>query len=313
MDFLATYLRAEALEALLTREAAARLSVPGSAAHDGPVPAERPLMPALAAAASLQAGDDGQGDLFSFRVGSPAAALAFGATPEVLLRQALARATAPAQGRDAGGRPTNWERGWVGPVPLPGALMEVMAGIAMALRIRGEPRVALLVDDTAGSGSGDWHEGLNLAVVRQAPLVVVNHDVRGQAADAGMSSMGDRAEGYGFRVWSAEDSDPRGVLESCRQAVAAARSGEGVQVVDVRAVPDLTSAHLVASLRDEGVEDAALMAIRDEAAKEMAEALERVAAEPAPAPEAVATPASPSWSPGGAADLPRVRTPRPWS
>lgn len=305
MDFLTTYLRARALELLLTREAAARVAT----GDDGPTPGERPLIPALAAAASLEAGDDGRGDLFSLRVGSPAAALAFGATPEILLRQALARATAPAGGRDAGGLPTDWDRGWVGPVPLPGALMEVMAGVAMAIRMREEPRVALLVDDTAGSGSGDWHEGLNLAVVRQAPLVLVNHDVRGEAVDAGMSPMGDRAEGYGFRVWTAEDSDPRGVLESCRQAVAAARSGEGVQVVDVRAVPAVTPEHLVARLRDEAVEDEVLTALREEASAEMAAALERVAAEPPPDAAGV----DPARSSQGTAGLHRVRTPRPWS
>lgn len=305
MDFLTTYLRARALELLLTREVAERVAT----GDDGPVPGERPLIPALAAAASLEAGDDGRGDLFSLRVGSPAAALAFGATPEILLRQALARATAPAGGRDAGGLPTDWNRGWVGPVPLPGALMEVMAGVAMAIRMRGEPRVALLVDDTAGSGSGDWHEGLNLAVVRQAPLVVVNHDVRGGAVDAGMSPMGNRAEGYGFRVWTAEDSDPRGVLESCRQAVAAARSGEGVQVVDVGAVPDVSPDQMVARLRDEAVDDAVLTGLREEASAEMSAALERVAAEPAPDAGGV-SPARPSQ---GIADLHRVRTPRPWS
>jgi len=308
VDFLTAFLRAQALEALLSEEALTRVSREGRDA-----PPERPLVPALAAAASLRGGSDGRGDLFSLRVGSPAAALAFGATPEILLRQALARATAPAQGRDAGGLPTDWERGWVGPVPLPGALMEVMAGVAMAVRMRSEPRVALLVDDTAGSGSGDWHEGLNLAVVCQAPLVVVNHDVRGRAADAWMSPMRDRADGYGFRVRNAKDSEPWSVLARCREAVAAARAGEGVQVVDVEAVPDVTPDQLVAALRGEGVEDARLTALRHEASVEMAAALQRVVAEPVPDPGAI-RPATSSSQPSQAArELHRVRTPRPWS
>ena len=306
MDLLRTYLRAQALEVLLAREAASRL--PGADGEPRRLES-RPLIPALPAAGALRFGSHAEGDLFSIRVGSPAAALAFGATPEVLLRQVLARDTAPAQGRDPGGFPTDWDRGWVGPVPLPGALMEVMTGIAMALRLKEEPRVALLVDDTAGSGSGDWHEGLNLAVVRKAPLVVVNHDRRSGTLDAGMATMADRAEAYGFRVWSVEDSDPWGVLEACRQAVAAARSGEGVQVVDVRSGSDAGPDHLISKLREEGMDDATLAALQEEARREMAGALERVAEEPEPGLEALAAPTPPTEL----LDLPTVRTPRPWS
>jgi TPP-dependent pyruvate/acetoin dehydrogenase alpha subunit len=184
-----------------------------------------------------------------------------------------------------------------------------MAGVAIALRLRREPRVALVVDDTSGSASGDWHEGLNLAVVRQAPLVLVNHDVRGPLPGAGAGSMAERAEAYGFQVWEAEDADPEAVLEVSRRAVEAARAGEGVQVVDVRAGTVDGLETLVSRQRDRGLDEAALAGLRQEASAEMRAALERVAAEPAPDPGSER-----SLTRSTLADPPdAVRTPRPWS
>ena len=178
----------------------------------------------------------------------------------------------------------------------------------MALRIRREPRVALLVDDTPGSASGDWHEGLNLAVVRQAPLVLVHHDVRRSALDTGADSMAERAEAYGFRSWEADESNPRAVLDVCGQAVEAARSGEGVQVVDVRSGSGDPLETLLAQRGDEGISDDAVAALRSEATAEMDAALEGVLAEPAPDLESVRGILETTPS-----DLPhRVRGARPW-
>lgn len=309
MDLLRAYLRGEALEALLVGEAVANGSPRFHAGFEEGNRSPRLLTPALPAAAALRFSADGTGDLFSQRIGSPCATLVLGAAPDELLRQALGRGTAPARGRDPGGFPTDLARGWVGPVSVPGVLVEVMAGVAIALRLRRESRVALVVDDTSGSASGDWHEGLNLAVVRQAPLVLVNHDVGGSAPGAGAGSMAERAEAYGFRVWDVEDTDPEAVLQVSRRAVEAARAGEGVQVVDVRAGTVDGLETLVSRQREAGLDETALSELREEASAEMRAALERVAAEPAPDPGEVRV--VPQAAPADA--VARPRTPRPWS
>ena len=299
MELLRAWMRAEALEALLTEVAPAM----GDRANP------RAVGPALPAALALRAGTDGTGDLFSMRVGSPAAALALGARPEELLRQALGRGTAPAQGRDPGGFPTDLDRGLLAPVSVPGLLVEVMAGMALALRMRGTSRVALLVDDTAGSGAGDWHEGLNFAAVQRVPLVVVMDDLRRGASEAAVESMADRAEAYGFGLHTASGSDPASVLAASRAAVDAARAGDGLQVVDVRPPGEDPLGTLVARTVAEGhLGEADLDELRAAAAREMAGALDAVRAEPLPPPDAVQP--FPLPSPPG---LPRVRTPRPWS
>ncbi|MEJ2541287.1 MAG: thiamine pyrophosphate-dependent enzyme [Gemmatimonadota bacterium] len=307
MDLLRIFLRARALEAALAVER--RQGVP--AGYEGVDPgrrtAELPLSPALPAAASLRAASDGTGDLFSLRVGSPAAALAMGASPEELLRQAMGRATAPAEGRDPGGFPTDLRRGLLAPVSLPGTLLEVMAGVALALRRRREPRVALVVDDTAGSGSGDWHEGLNFAAVAGGPLVVVNDDTARSPTDSAVEAMAERADAYGFRVHPVQACDPRAILETCRTAVEAARQGDGLQVVDVRPDGSDPMETLLVQAREEGRSE--VDGLTEEAAREVAAALERVRSEAPPPVEAVL----PARLPVPARSPHRVRTPRPWS
>ena len=299
VELLRAWIRAEALEALLIG------SSPGIG-DDPPTP--RPVGPALPAALALRPRTDGTGDVFSLRVGSPAAALVLGETPEGLLRQALGRRTAPAHGRDPGGFPTDLDRGLLAPVSVPGLLVEVMAGMALSIGMRGEDRVVLLVDDTAGSGSGDWHEGLNFAAVRQVPLVVVMDGTRERSSEAAVDGMAERAVAYGFDVHPASGSDPDAVLSAARAAVAAARAGRGLQVVDVRGGDGDPLTMLTNRVRESGVDDDALDALRRAAADEMSQALDAVRAEPLPAAGDV-LPAPLPTPPG----LPRVRTPRPWS
>jgi TPP-dependent pyruvate/acetoin dehydrogenase alpha subunit len=300
VELLRAWIRAEALEALLSGAS------PGLGDHS---PVARPVGPALPAALALRPRADGTGDIFSLRVGSPAAALVLGETPEALLRQALGRTTAPAGGRDPGGFSTDLDCGLLGPVTLPGLLMEVMAGIALSIRMRGEDRVVLLVDDTAGSGSGDWHEGLNFAAVRQVPLVVVMDDTRRRPTEAAVDGMSERAVAYGFDVHPASGSDPEAVLSAVRAAVVAARAGRGLQVVDVRRGDGDPLTTLTDRARESGgLDDDTLDALRRAAVEEMGRALETVRAEPVP--DAGALLPTPLPTPR---DLPRVRTPRPWS
>lgn len=281
-------------------------SNPASGSSGGMAP--RPVSPALPAALALKRAGDGSGDVFSLRVGSPASALVMGATPVELLRQHLGLGTASASGRDPGGFPTDLSRGLLSPFSLPGTLMEVMSGVALALDLRGEARVALLVDDTQGTGSGDWHEGLNFAAVRRVPMVLVVDDATSRPVHAAADSMAARAEAYGFRAHVAEGSDPLALHHTVREAVEEARTGEGLQVVEVNrprgSPPDLLAERLVA----EGAlaaRDPAEM--RRAAEAEMARTLAMVQAESPPPPEAVLAGAGP-----GDGGSPSLRTPRSW-
>jgi hypothetical protein len=267
----------------------------------------RRISPAVPAAFALRRRTDGTGDVFSLRRGSPAAALLHDLDARTLFRQALARAGAASGGRDPGGFPTDLARGLLGPVPSPGTLVEVMAGIAMAFRLLGEDRVALLVDDARGGASGFWHEGLNLAAVNRAPLVLVIDATEPETSPRPGPGFRAKAPAYGIDVRPAPAEDPVALLEALYDAVGAAREGRGVQLVEVLGGTDEEEwiATLTGRLRwAEAVTDGEVDGWMDAAASEMENALAAVLAEPAPDPaEARAPvhwggpPAMPVWSP----------------
>lgn len=296
-DLLRALLRARAYEALY-RE------LPGLPAY--PPGDLRSIVPSVPAAFALDRRRDGTGDVFSLRRGSPAAALTFGLPPAALFRQALGRQGAPARGRDPGGFPTDLARGLLAPIPAPGTLVEVMAGIALAFRLRGEPRVALLVDDLDGSASGFWHEGLNLAGVRRAPFVLVVDARKRNSLAMRASSLSARGPAYGVECHASNAGDPVGLLEVLDHAVARAREGHGAQMVEVVAGTDDDDAvaALTGRLRwSESVSDQEALDWKAAAGREMEEALSSVIAEPAAEPgEAGAAvypggrSAEPSWA-----------------
>jgi len=225
-----------------------------------------------------------------------------GVQPQEILRQHLGKGTAPAQGRDPGGFPTDLERGLLAPFELPGTLVEVMAGIALAFRMRGAQRVALLVDDLPGTASGDWHEGLNLAAVSTVPLVLVVDRATRRPMDGAAESMADRAPAYGFTPHAVPGTDPREVEKVVWSAVEAARMGGGLQVVEVLPWEEDPVEWLLGNrIAAEALSSEDALAMVSEAGAEMDRALASVRGEADPDPAAAAPPflCIPGWTPPG--------------
>jgi TPP-dependent pyruvate/acetoin dehydrogenase alpha subunit len=65
------------------------------------------------------------------------------------------------------------ERGVIPPTSFMAALVPVFAGIGLAIRQRGEHRVALTYVGDGASRTSAFHEGFNFASVQRLPLVVV--------------------------------------------------------------------------------------------------------------------------------------------
>ena len=88
-----------------------------------------------------------------------------------MFRGALGAADGPTGGRDL--HFGDLERGIVAPISMVGSLVPVMAGMALAFRLRGERRAALTwVGDGAVATAG-FHEGMSTAAALSVPLVVV--------------------------------------------------------------------------------------------------------------------------------------------
>jgi pyruvate dehydrogenase E1 component alpha subunit len=99
------------------------------------------------------------------------------------------------------------------------------------------------------SSEGDVHEAMNLAGVRQAPVVFLLQDngwaiSTPVASQSATGSFALRAPGYGFPGELVDGNDLLAVHDATRRAVERARAGEGptlIEAVTYRAAPHATA------------------------------------------------------------------------
>ena len=120
-----------------------------------------------------------------------------------------------------------------------GAQIPVAVGAAVALRMKGADNVVVCFFGDGAAARGDFHEGLNLAAVRKAPVVFVcenNLYFQTAPASAGMAveNIADRATGYGMPGRVVDGQDVLAVYEATREAVERARGGEGPTLLECK-------------------------------------------------------------------------------
>ncbi|HXO20233.1 MAG TPA: thiamine pyrophosphate-dependent dehydrogenase E1 component subunit alpha, partial [Thermoanaerobaculia bacterium] len=150
------------------------------------------------------------------------AMLVRGVQPREVMMQYMAKADGPSGGKDAN---THWgdlSRGLVAPISMLGALIPVMAGIALGGRMLGKDLVALTYIGDGGTSTGDFHEGLNLAAVLHVPFVLIAENngwaystpFRKQTA---AKCLADRAAAYGIPGETVDGNDVLAVHEAARR------------------------------------------------------------------------------------------------
>ncbi|HUG02602.1 MAG TPA: thiamine pyrophosphate-dependent dehydrogenase E1 component subunit alpha [Longimicrobiales bacterium] len=269
---------------------------------------------AVGTAYALRRREDGSGDILAPAIRDLGALLLMGAPPVAVLRQYMAKGDSPTGGREQNVHFTDYERGYVGLISHLGVMVEVMAGVALSFKVRGEDRVALVYAGDGMTSTGAFHEGLNLAAVQRLPLVCVVES-NGYAystptsRQAAVESFVDRAPGYGIAGERCDGNDVLAVYEAARRAVDRARSGGGVTLLELMTYRRLGHAEHDAQgyvpdgeigawerrdpialyerrLRAEGwAEDAELEAVRGEVAAVIDEARDQAEASGMPEPE----------------------------
>jgi 2-oxoisovalerate dehydrogenase E1 component alpha subunit len=112
-------------------------------------------------------------------------------------------------------------------------------GSALAAKLRGEDSVSVAYFGDGGSSKSDFHEGLNFAAVHQLPVVLFceNNGVAISVPfekQSGVARVADRAVGYAVVGISVDGADPLQVYRVMREAVEAARSGQGPALIEAR-------------------------------------------------------------------------------
>lgn len=179
------------------------------------------------------------GDVLGPLIRNLGSVLVMGYSPREVLTQHLGRAASPSGGREGNlhfGRP---ERGVVSSISMLGALVPVMAGVALAARMQRRRTVAMTYIGDGGTSTGAFHEGLNFAAVQKLPLVVIAENngwaystpFRKQTA---ARSLADRAAAYGMPGETVDGNDVLAVYDAARIAVERARGGGGPTLLEAR-------------------------------------------------------------------------------
>ncbi len=162
-----------------------------------------------------------------------------GYRPRDLFLQYMARRDGPTGGRDANTHFGDMARGVIAPISMLGELVPVLAGAALAAKMRKEKRVALTYVGDGASSTGPFHEGLNLAAVHKFPLIVVGEN-NGWAYSTPVSKqmavrdMAERAKAYGMRSEIVDGNEVLEVYEATRAAAVHARSGSGPTFIEAK-------------------------------------------------------------------------------
>jgi TPP-dependent pyruvate/acetoin dehydrogenase alpha subunit len=182
----------------------------------------------------------GPGDWIAPLIRNIGALLVRGYKPREILSQHMGRYTSPTQGKDGTSHLGDIaKRHVVSPISMLGELIPVMTGIAMASRYLGQNNVAMTWIGDGGTSTGAFHEGLNLAAVQRAALVlVVENNLWAYstpvARQAPLGDFADRAKAYGISSAIVDGNDLVAVVETTRAAVARARGGGGPVLIEAK-------------------------------------------------------------------------------
>lgn len=184
------------------------------------------------------------GDVFAPLIRDMAGRLAFGLPAIEAARTYLGRITGHMRGRDGNVHHGLIDQGMLPMISHLGAMAAPCIGMLLRRKIAGdlEPGNSCIAVVSIGEGgmqTGAMHESINMAAVEGLPLVVV-------AANNGYAystpcrqnfacrDLVDRALGYGLRGWSCDATDCRAAWQTVASAIAAARSGDGPQLISAR-------------------------------------------------------------------------------
>ncbi|MFQ5774063.1 MAG: pyruvate dehydrogenase (acetyl-transferring) E1 component subunit alpha [Kiloniellaceae bacterium] len=132
------------------------------------------------------------------------------------------------------------------------------AGVALALQLRGEVRVAVCVLGDGATSKGDVYEAMNFAGVRRLPVVfVVNNNQWAisvpRARQSAAETLAQKAIGAGFSGEQVDGNDVIAVREALERSLAKARSGAGPTLVEALTyrLSDHTTADDASRYRDD--------------------------------------------------------------
>lgn len=180
-----------------------------------------------------------EGDYIGPMIRDLGALLVRGAKPLDVVAQYCARAIGPTGGRDLNLHFGSVERGLIAPISVVGALVPVMAGIALEIKLRHKRAVSLTYVGDGATSTTDFHEGVNFASVHRLPFIVIVEN-NGYAystptyQQANVADFAVRAKSYGIRGETVDGNNVLAVLDATRRARTDCLDGRGPVLIEVK-------------------------------------------------------------------------------
>ena len=164
-------------------------------------------------------------------------ALARGMPAENLMSELFGKANGCSGGRGGSMHFFDAARRFYGGYAIVGGGLPIAAGLALADKMRGDPRVTACFFGEGAAAEGEFHEALNLAVLWRLPIVFLcenNRYAMGTALELSESetSIAEKAKAYRLPADSVDGMDVLAVEAATQRAVASVRAGNGPYFVE---------------------------------------------------------------------------------
>jgi TPP-dependent pyruvate/acetoin dehydrogenase alpha subunit len=159
-----------------------------------------------------------------------------GVTPGRVLAQMMGRQGGVTGGKDANMHFADQRLGCVQMVSMLPDMALVACGLAIAFQMRREPRVAMTWFGDGSTANGQWHEAMNVAGIRQLPVVFVLENNQWAYSTPNEAEFAvdplERAASYGFPGAKVDGNDVEAVFHAAAEACDRARSGGGPTLIE---------------------------------------------------------------------------------
>jgi pyruvate dehydrogenase E1 component alpha subunit len=164
-------------------------------------------------------------------------AIAKGVSIESLMHELFGKATGCCGGKGGSMHVGDLEKGMVPAIAIVGGNVPIGTGVALAFRMKREPRVAVCFMGDGAVNEGAFHEGVNMGAIWSLPVVyVIENNLYSASTPIAdtvrLKNLADRAAGYGIPGVVVDGNDVLAVYETARQAAERARGGGGPTLIE---------------------------------------------------------------------------------
>jgi acetoin:2,6-dichlorophenolindophenol oxidoreductase subunit alpha len=154
-----------------------------------------------------------------------------------LVAEVLTRRTGVNAGKGGAMHISHPPSGLVLSTGIVGSGIPIAVGVGLAAQLRDSDQVAVASFGDGATGTGSFHEAVNLAALWHIPIVFLCQnncyaEMTPTAEALPVASVADRASGYGIPGEQVDGNDPDAVHSALEAAVTRARSGDGPTLLE---------------------------------------------------------------------------------